>query len=371
MSDIPLFNLPLLHAPIIDEISENMQSVVSSGLFVGGPEIARFEQEFTKIARLPYAASVSSGTDALVAALVASGVQSGDFVVTVPMTFIATVEAIYHVGATPLFVDIDKNGVMDGEKLTELLKTTDKRIGAVIPVHLHGVMAEMRRITAICLASNIPVIEDAAQAHGAMREGVAPGELSLFATYSFYPGKNLGAFGDAGAVVSTSESGVEQIKALRNHGRYDKKYEHERIGYNMRMDAVQAAVLRVKIKYFPRWQREREEIANKYYDYFNESGIINHLPVKDVNIRSAWHLFTILHKRRDELQKALKKRGIQTGIHYPIPLHLQKACESLGYKEGDFPVAEQFAQQTLSIPFWPGMSDEHISTVAEAILQLL
>ena len=368
MSHIPLFNLPALHKPIIDEISENIQSVVDSGMFVGGPEIAQFEHDFTKVARLPYAASVSSGTDALVAALIASGVQPGDFVVTVPMTFIATVEAIYHVGATPLFVDIDKNGVMDGEKLTELLLSTDKTIGAVIPVHLHGVMAEMRRIAAICLAHNIPVIEDAAQAHGAMREGTAPGELSLFATYSFYPGKNLGAFGDAGAVVSRSEGGIEQVKALRNHGRYNKKYEHARIGYNMRMDAVQAAVLRVKIKYFPQWQREREKIANSYYEHLHPTGLIDHIPVKDVNIRSAWHLFTILHERRDAIQKALQTQDIQTGIHYPIPLHLQKACESLGYKEGDFPVAEKFAKETLSIPFWPGMTDEQISTVSKAIL---
>ena len=368
MNHIPLFNLPALHAPIIQEISEHIQLVVDSGYFVGGPEIEKCEQKFATIARQPFVASVSSGTDALVAALIVAGVKPGDFVVTVPMTFIATVEAIYHVGATPLFVDIDKHGVMDGTKLGELLQTTTKKISAVIPVHLHGVMADMRKIATLCVAHNIPIIEDAAQAHGAQREGVSPGELSLFATYSFYPGKNLGAFGDAGAVVSREESAIREIKALRNHGRYEKKYDHDRIGYNMRMDAIQAAVLLTKMEYFPDWQRDRNRIAERYFSHLKDTNLIGHIPFNDSDIRSAWHLFTIMHPHRDALQKQLEKQGIQTGIHYPIPLHLQKACESLGYEKGDFPQSELFAKQRRSIPFWPGMSDEQIAFVAKAII---
>ncbi len=371
MKRIPLFNLPLLHEPILSDIEERIQKVVASGQFVGGEEIASFEYHFAKIARLPFVAAVSSGTDALIAALTASNVSYGDYVVTTPLTFIATVEAIVAVGAIPLFVDVDKNGVMDSDKLGMLLKKTDKKIAAVVPVHLHGVMADMRKIAAWCIARDIPVIEDAAQAHGAMREGVAPGELSLFATYSFYPGKNLGAFGDAGAVVSTSENAVKEIQAIRNHGRYGKKYEHLRMGFNMRMDALQAAVLLAKIPFFPEWQHKRQVIAERYCAAFKELGIINHIPCDDRSFKNAWHLFTICVPKRDRIRTQLAKRGIETGIHYPIPIHLQEACSSCAYKRGDFPRAEQFADETLSIPFWPGMTDEDIDYVVEIVSEIV
>jgi dTDP-4-amino-4,6-dideoxygalactose transaminase len=301
-------------------------------------------------------------------ALKALGVGPGDTVITVPHTFIATAEAITAVGAEVDFVDIDEETyTMSSRKLEEYIVNNkdEKNIKAIIPVHLYGQMAEMPEIMKIADKYDLKVIEDSAQAHGAQINGKGPGEYGDFATFSFYPGKNLGAFGDAGALVTNDNELARKAKMLSNHGRYNEKYTHQIEGYNSRMDSIQATVLRIKLKYLDQWTDMRIKNAERYDELLKDKDII--IPFVRDNSKHVYHLYVIRVNNRDELKSKLKDNDISAGIHYPIPLHLQPAYDYLDYEKGDFPVSEKVSDEILSLPMWPEIREGQIETVIENI----
>jgi dTDP-4-amino-4,6-dideoxygalactose transaminase len=360
---VPFLDLKAHHAPIQAEINAALQEVIESGAFAGGPFVTRFEEDFAAFCRCPHAVGLGSGTEALWLTLLALGVGAGDEVITVPMTFIATAEAITFAGATPVFVDIDEETyTMDPDLLEKAITPKTK---AIIPVHLFGQMAGMEPILQIAHKHGIPVIEDACQAHGAEYKGQMAGSLGIAGCFSFYPGKNLGAFGEAGAVV-TSDGGLrEKIELLRDHGQA-RKYHHEAIGWNARMDGMQAAVLQVKLKKLAEANAARRTHAQLYQSLLDrEEGVI--LP-KEANDRlHVYHIYAVRVPRRDSLMQSLAASQIQCGIHYPIPLHLQVAYSSLGLREGSFPVAEKCAREFLSLPMFPEMTAEQAARVAREV----
>ena len=349
-----------------------------------------FEKAFAEFCDAKHAVAISSGTDALRFALMACGVKSGDVVVTVPHTFIATTEAISQAGALPEFVDIDARTYnMDPNKLREYLeqqctvdasgKLISRRSGrpvtAVIPVHLYGQMADLYAIQELCERYHLILIEDACQAHGAeyfsrkQNRWVKPGTIGKVAAFSFYPGKNLGACGEAGAVTTNDAQLAAQIKMLRDHGQA-KKYYHDIEGYNGRLDAIQAGLLHVKLPHLAKWNAQRREKARTYRELFSgaEGIAIPHEPEWS---RSVYHLYVVYVQGREKLQEHLKAANVGTGIHYPIPLHLQKAYTHLGYKPGDFPVTEKVASGILSLPMFPSLSRADQEYVAERVLQCI
>lgn len=363
---IPFMDITGAFPEIYDEILQKLQEIISSGRFIGGKEVEQFEQEFAHFCRVNHAVGCANGTDALIIALKALGIGVGDCVITVPNTFTATAEAIMAVGARPEFVDIDeKTYTMSPEALLEHLKTrkSTQPVKAVIPVHLYGQMADMPAIVQIAKSYGLAVIEDAAQAHGAKWKGKGPGEYGDMATFSFYPGKNLGAFGDAGAIVTNSKTLAARLKMLTNHGRKEK-YIHELIGYNSRLDAIQAAVLRIKLRYLNEWNHLRMINACYYDRYIKSDRIIK--PYVAPCSQHVFHLYVIRVKEREEVRHQLKPI-ISTQIHYPLPLHLQPAYRCLGYKEGDFPVTEQIAKEILSLPMWPELKKEEIKYICEQV----
>lgn len=365
---IPFMDLSACYDQIYDEVMEKIKYLIANTRFIGGEEVDKFEEEFAEYCKVKHAIGCGNGTDALVLALHALGIGSGDKVITVPHTFIATAEAITTVGAEVDFVDIDEDTyTMSAGKLREYLESQDSidNIKAVIPVHLYGQMADMETIMEIANEYNLKVIEDAAQAHGAELNGKRPGEYGDAATFSFYPGKNLGAFGDAGAIVTNDEQLAKKIKMLSNHGRLEK-YKHQIEGYNSRLDSIQAAVLRVKLKYLEEWTERRIENAKYYNKLMADKDVI--VPVIRDNARHVYHLYVIRVNNRDELRKKFAKKGISTGIHYPIPLHLQPAYGYLGYKKGDFPISEKVCKEIISLPMWPELNKkqiEYISSILE------
>jgi dTDP-4-amino-4,6-dideoxygalactose transaminase len=365
--EIPLMDLTGCYHEIYEEVLKQMKRVVDSANFIGGQEVSHFETEFAQFCNTKYAIGCGNGTDALILTLKALGIGQGDVVVTVPNTFIATAEAITAVGARVDFVDIEESTyTMCPTKLLEYLNRNvpHHRIKAVIPVHLFGQMADMERIMEIARRFGLSVIEDAAQAHGATLHGKHPGEYGDAATYSFYPGKNLGAFGDAGAVVTNNSELAKTIKMLGNHGRVEK-YLHEMEGYNSRLDSIQAAVLRVKLRYLDRWTECRIANAACYNQLLlSKQAITPH--VRD-QAKHVYHLYVIRVQARELLMRKLKDCGIITGIHYPIPLHLQPAYQYLGYREGDFPVTERLAGEILSLPMWPEMTRDDIERICALI----
>ncbi|ODS37465.1 MAG: hypothetical protein A7315_13480 [Candidatus Altiarchaeales archaeon WOR_SM1_79] len=311
---------------------------------------------------MKHAIGVSSGTSALHLALLGAGIKPGDEVITVPNTFIATAEAISHVGAKPVFVDIDKetytiNVSKIKDKITEKTK-------AVIPVHLYGQMVEMDDLMELAQDNNLKIIEDSAQAHGAEYKCRKAGTIANSGCFSFYPGKNLGAYGDAGMVTTNDDEIAENVKILRDHGRSDK-YEHKIIGFNHRIDALQAAILNVKLKYLNGWTDARRKNAKLYNELLSNVDVVT--PVEKEYSKHVYHLYVIRTKKRDELQKYLKTHGIATGVHYPIPLHLQPAYSHLDYKEGDFTVTEEYSGEILSLPMFGELTEEEIGYVVEKI----
>jgi len=387
---IPFVDLVTHHLEIEEELVSVFRSALKTAGFVGGPMVEDFEREFAQFCRVHYCVGVGSGTDALRFALIAAGVQAGDTVVTVPNTFIATTEAISQAGARPDFVDIDERTyTMDPEKLRAYLETdctpdrktgrvVSKRTGSpvttVIPVHLYGQMADMDPILDLATQYNLIVIEDACQAHGAeyfsskQNRWMRAGSMGHAASFSFYPGKNLGACGEAGAVTTNDQELAERIRMLRDHGQV-RKYHHDIEGYNGRLDAIQAGVLRVKLRHLAMWNEQRRERARGYDELFADAEgtvILPHVPSWS---RPVYHLYVVRVADREPLQKDLAAAGIGTGIHYPIPLHLAKAYEALGFRPGDFPVAEQAASQVLSLPMYPELSPEQQRRVATAVLQ--
>ncbi|MBM7556923.1 DegT/DnrJ/EryC1/StrS family aminotransferase [Halanaerobacter jeridensis] len=364
MSQIPFMDLSDCYNQVYDEIMEKIGHLIDNTRFIGGEEVNKFEEEFAEYCNTEYCIGCGNGTDALVLALRALEIGQGDKVITVPNTFIATAEAVTNVGAKVDFVDVEEDTyTMDPEKLQNYLKNQDStdNIKAIIPVHLYGQMANMEEIMKIAREYGLKVIEDSAQAHGAELNGKRPGEYGDIATFSFYPGKNLGAFGDAGALVTNNEGLYKKVKMLANHGRLEEKYKHRVEGYNSRLDSIQAAVLRVKLNYLEEWTEERIKNAKYYDDFLTDKEVVT--PVVRKNARHVYHLYVVRANKRDELRNELSNEDISTGIHYPIPLHLQPAYEYLGYKEGEFPISENVSEEIISLPMWPELSNSDIKEI--------
>ncbi|MGE5608598.1 MAG: DegT/DnrJ/EryC1/StrS family aminotransferase [Bacillota bacterium] len=363
---VPFADLRAQYAQIGEEVMGALREVVESAVFVLGPKVAQFERDFAAYVGAKHCIGVSSGTAALHLALIGAGVGQGDEVITVPMTFIATSWAISYVGARPVFVDVDPaTYTMDPEQVE---KHITSRTRAILPVHLYGQMADMDALLEIGRRHGIPVIEDAAQAHGAAYNGRNAGTLGQCGCFSFYPGKNLGAYGEAGAVVTDDDAIAARLRALRDHAQ-EKRYHHGEIGFNYRMDAFQGAILEIKLRYLEGWTRARSTLADRYKESMADLAI--QLPMQIVNRRHVWHLFVILHEQRERLRQELEARGICTGLHYPVPLHLQQAYRHLGYGPGAFPVAERIARECLSLPLFAEMTPVQQDAVIEAMRDIL
>lgn len=358
---IPLIDLKAQYAAIKDEIDTAIRRVLESSQFILGPEVEQFEQEFARFCGTAHAVGTSSGTSALHLALLACGVQPGHEVITVSYTFIAVAESISHMGAHPVFVDIDPESyTIDPAKIEAAITP---RTRAIITVHLYGQCADMQPILEIARRHNLIVIEDAAQAHGAEYKDQSVGSIGDIGCFSFYPGKNLGAYGDGGMIVTNDPEKANLARLLRNHGRRTK-YEHLTEGYNYRLDALQAAILRVKLKHLPDWNERRRSVAHHYNELLG--GLPIRLPIE--HFMHVYHLYVIRSAQRDKLSLYLRNLGISTGIHYPIPLHLQPAYRNHPQAgQGRFPVTEQCAGEVLSLPMYPELTEEQIVTVSEAI----
>ena len=364
---VPFLDLRAQYKEIAHEVEPLVTEAMQQGMFIGGPHVSGFEDEFAGFCNTPYCVGVNSGTDALRFALMAAGIGENDEVITVPNTFIATTEAISQVGAVPVFVDIDpKTCNMDPNQIESKISPKTK---ALIPVHLYGQPADMDPILDIAGVHNLAVIEDACQAHGALYKKRKAGSIGLAGCFSFYPGKNLGAFGEGGAVVTTDESVCHKIRKLRDHGQA-QKYYHDMEGYNGRLDAIQAGVLRIKLKRLSSWTKARRSNA-AYYDELlsNVAGIDR--PTESDHSMSVYHLYVIFVEQRDELMKFLSEKKIATGLHYPLPLHLQKAYAHLDHREGDFPVTENIAARLLSLPMFPELTSSQIEYVVDSIKEFM
>lgn len=394
MSDekVPFLDLVTVHRALQEEFVEVLKAALNSAGFIGGPMVQGFEQDFAQFCESRFCVGVGSGTDALRFALMAVGIRSGDIVVTVPNTFIATTEAISQAGARPDFVDIDERTyTMDPAKLRQYLeskctwdskmkrafhKGTGSPVTGVVPIHLYGQMADMDPLLDLAAQYNLKVIEDACQAQGAeyfsKRENRwrKAGSVGHAAAFSFYPGKNLGACGEAGAITTDDEQIAQTCRLLRDHGQ-SKKYFHDIEGYNGRLDAIQAGFLRVKLRYLKKWNDQRRMVAERYEKLFTgaEEGVT--LPYQPEWSRSVYHLFVLRVADRVQLQKCLDEAGIGTGIHYPIALHLTKAYEGRGFRVGDFPVTEKAASQILSIPMFPELTAHQQQRVVTEVLKSL
>jgi len=360
---VPFFDLKRQYHSIKDELDAALQQVMDSCRFVLGEKVISFEKEFASFCGTDFAVGVANGTDALRFALLACGIGKGDEVITVPNTFIATTEAISQTGAKIVFVDINlRTYNIDASQIEGAI---NERTKAILPVHLFGQSADMDPIMKIAIKYNLKVIEDACQAHGAEYKGRKAGSIGDAGCFSFYPSKNLAAFGDGGMVVSNGNEIAQKIKMLRDHGQI-KKYEHLVEGYNSRLDEIQAAILRVKLKRLDEQNKLRQKNAWIYNELLKDVGEII-TPFEAEYAKHVYHLYVIRTEKRDELQEYLKSKGIGTGLHYPIPLHLQKAYEYLGYKEGDFPVAEECAKYIISLPMFPELTREEIEKVVSEI----
>ena len=361
--NIPFLDIKAQNAPLKSEINLAIQEVIDSSAFAGGPFVDRFEQEFAAYCGGRYALGVGSGTEALWLTLLALDVGPGDEVITVPSTFMATAEAITYCGAKPVFIDIDEQTyTMDPDHLE---RSITMRTKAIIPVHLFGHPANMDPILEIARRRGLVVIEDSCQAHGAEYKGRKAGVLGDAGCFSFYPGKNLGAFGEAGAVVTNDSALNDKMRILRDHGQV-RKYHHTMIGWNCRMDGIQAAVLRIKLRHLDRGNQLRCSLAVQYDRALSTSEFIV-TPAKAPWVKHAYHIYAIRVQDRDAVIQSLTKEGIGCGIHYPIPVHLQVAYRSLGYGRGAFPRAEKCAEEFISLPMFPELTPEQVGIVAESV----
>jgi len=360
---VPFLDLKNQYKQIEHEVIPMITEAMADGAFIGGEQVSCFEDEFAKFCDSRYCVGVNSGTDALRFALTAIGVGPGDEVITVPNTFIATTEAISQAGAKPVFVDVYQDTCnLDVSHIEEKISKNTK---AIIPIHLYGQPADMDQILTIAQKHGIGVIEDACQAHGAKYKNKKAGSMGAAGCFSFYPGKNLGAFGEGGAIVTQDEAIAQKIRMIRDHGQR-KKYFHDLEGYNGRLDAIQAGVLRIKLKRLDDWNKLRRQNAAYYTELLSEVPSVT-LPVEAEFAGSVYHLFVILVDDRDGLQNYLNSKNIASGLHYPLPLHLQKAYDHLKYNKGDFPIAENIADRLLSLPMFPELAREQIEYVVESI----
>src|SRR5438105_717660 len=362
MSQIPLVGLYDQYQTIKPEIDAAIESIITRSAFVGGEDVRKFEAEFAAYCETPACVGVGNGTDAIYLALRAMGIGQGDEVITVAHTFIATSEAISMTGARPVFVDIREDTMLMDPALIEQAITP--RTKAIIPVHLYGQPCDMDAIMQIAERHGLKVIEDAAQAHGARWRGRRVGSIGDAACFSFYPGKNLGAFGDAGAVVSNDTELIERIRMLANHGRLEK-YTHKMEGVNSRLDAMQAAILRVKLHHLDEWNESRRRHADFYFETF--TGGEMQMPIVHEHAEPVWHLFVVRVPDREALQALLKNEGIATGVHYPVPLHLQPAYEHSNIPPVALPVTEKVSAEVVSLPMYPELSPVQLEAIVSAI----
>jgi dTDP-4-amino-4,6-dideoxygalactose transaminase len=389
---IPFLDLVTLHEELKEELSSVFKRALETAGFIGGPMVEEFERDFAAYCTTQHCVGVGSGTDALRFALIAAGIGPGAIVLTVPNTFIATTEAISQAGARPDFIDIDERTYnIDPCKLAEYLEAQcfvdgnsgeviNRKLGmpvkAIVPVHLYGQTADMDPILELANRYGLVVIEDACQAHGAeyfSRKDNCwkkAGSMGRAAAFSFYPGKNLGACGEAGAVTTNDAELAQKIRMLRDHGQ-NRKYYHEVEGYNGRLDAIQAGILTVKLRHLPEWTAQRREAAARYRELFTEAGAAELAPFEPEWAKAVYHLYVVRVANREGLMRHLADAGIGTGIHYPVPLHLQKAYEWLGCGVGAFPVAEQTAPDIISLPMFPGLRRDQQLNVAENALHFL
>ena len=361
---VPLLDLKSQYATIKDEVLQAISNVCESQYFALGPAVTEFEEKIAAYCGCKYAVGVSSGTDALLVSLMALDIRQGDEVITTPFSFFATAGSIVRVGAKPVFVDIEPDSYNIDPSLIED-KITDKT-RAIIPVHLYGQTAQMKPIIEIAKRYDLAVIEDAAQGIGASQDGTMCGNFGDFGCFSFYPTKNLGAFGDGGLVTTNIEAIAEKLKILRDHGQ-KPRYFYKMVGGNFRLDSIQAAVLNVKLKYLDCWNEKRRQNASLYNDFFFDSPVIT--PKISSNNICTYHQYTIAVPQRDDLQKFLSENQIGSAIFYPKPLHLQDCFSELGYKQGDLPVTERLCSEVLSLPIYPELSTEQIEYVARTILK--
>jgi dTDP-4-amino-4,6-dideoxygalactose transaminase len=389
---IPFLDLVTPHRELKEELVAVFEHALETAGFIGGPMVMDLERAFAKYCDTQHCVGVGSGTDALRFALIAAGVKQGDVVVTVPNTFIATAEAITQAGARPEFVDVDERTYnMDPEKLRKYLevecsvdsstgwlvnRTLGLPVTAVVPVHLYGQPADMDPILELAGRYNLIVIEDACQAHGAEyfsrkeNRWKKAGSMGRAAAFSFYPGKNLGACGEAGAVTTNDDKLAQKVQMLRDHGQ-SKKYYHEIEGYNGRLDSIQAGILRIKLRHLTAWNERRRECACRYQELLGSAHEGIKLPYEPSWAKAVYHLYVVRVQNRDQLQKHLAEASIGAGLHYPIPLHLQKAYRNLGYRKGDFPVSEGAADETLSLPMYPGLSHVQQDRIAQQVLDFV
>ncbi|MGG7577586.1 DegT/DnrJ/EryC1/StrS family aminotransferase [Rhizobium sp. Nf11,1] len=360
---IPFLDLRAQYQSIKSEIDAAVLGVLASGQYILGEEVIRLEQEFADYCNVKHAIAVNTGTSALHLSLLAAGIGPGDEVITVPFTFVATVSAICYTGATPVFVDVEPVTLtMDPAQLEAKITSRTK---AIIPVHLYGQMADMDGIMAVADRHRIPVIEDACQAHGARYKGARAGSIGASGCFSFYPGKNLGACGEGGIAVTNSDEQAKTMRMLRDWGQ-EQRYHHLLKGFNYRMDAIQGAILRVKLRHLEAWTEARRSHGRRYSSLLAGSPHLR-TPVEAAERRHVYHVYAVRSSDRDGLQRVLTAEGIPSGLHYPIPVHLQKAHADLGYQAGDFPVSEAAAREVLSLPIYPEMPVQHVDQVAAAL----
>jgi dTDP-4-amino-4,6-dideoxygalactose transaminase len=365
--NVPFADVSIQGKPYEEEILATAARVLRSGHYIGGPEVEGLEQEFAEFCGAAEAVAVSSGTDALAFALRAVGVRPDDEVITVPLTFIATLESVSHAGARPVLVDVDPvTALLDVARVEAAIT---RRTRAIIPVHLYGQPVEMDPLLALAQRHGLAVIEDACQAHGAEYRGRRAGVLGDLAAFSFYPSKNLGACGEGGMVTARRGGATAPIRRMRDHGQF-RRYHHDVIGWNGRLDALQAAILRVKLRALDAENAQRRKNALLYEQAL--AGIRGvTLPWHPPHVLPAWHLYVVQVDRRDRVRERLAAAGIDTGLHYPVPAHLTGAYHALGYREGAFPVAEGLAQRILSLPFYPDLGEDQIGYVADRLREAL
>jgi len=359
---IPYLDLRAQIQPLRAEIDAAIARTIDHTSFCLGPDVAQFEKDFAKFCGAEHCVAFNSGTSALHVALMLLGVGTGDEVVTTPFTFVATSWAISYVGAKPVYVDIDDTTFNLNPKLIE--KAITPRTKAILPVHLYGQPFDVDAIQEICRRHRLPLLEDACQSHGAKWQGKTIGTFGEISCYSFYPGKNLGAFGEGGALVTNNAEFAKRARSLREHGS-TVRYYHDEVGFNYRMEGIQGAVLGIKLKHLEKWTRERQRVAKRYAELL--AGTPLQLPREAAGAESVWHLYVVRHPLRDELKKYLDANGVGCALHYPLPLHLQKCYASLGHKAGDFPVAEKAASECLSLPIYAELTDAQIQRVAQVV----
>lgn len=365
MEQLKLNDIARESSELKNEIMSAVEKVLEHSKFIFGSEVEEFEKEFASYCGTKYCLGISNGTDALILALRGLGIGKGDEVITTTMSFVATAAAIAHTGATPVFVDVLPNTL--SIDVTAVEKVITKNTKAILPVHLYGVPADMDALLAICKKHNLYLVEDCAQSQGAEYKGKKTGSFGDVGCFSFMPSKNLGALGDAGGIVTNREDVYKKIKNLYNHGRDDNGYTHTNIGFTNRLDSLHAAILSLKLKYLNKRNEKRREIAGKYDQAFADSKIeFLRLPQ---DTAPCYYVYPIFVNNRDELIKQMSVSKIDTGVHYPLPVHLQPSFKYLGYKEGDFPVVEAYAKKVLSIPMHPFLKDDEIDYIVKKVLE--